>query len=86
MYSISGTIALIASMSMFWLLYDLRVSHSVGYNDAFYLFPLILITLCIYFYWKDHDEKGINSMCRLMPLITLPKIRILTKKQTILCL
>ncbi len=61
MYSISGTIALIASMSMFWLLYDLRVSHSVGYNDAFYLFPLILIFLCIYFYWKDHDEKSKSS-------------------------
>ncbi|OMF73801.1 hypothetical protein BK143_08000 [Paenibacillus peoriae] len=58
MYSISGTIALIASMSMFWLLYYLRVTHSSGFNDAFYLFPLILIFLCIYFYWKDHDEKS----------------------------
>ncbi|AUS29218.1 hypothetical protein J2W97_003624 [Paenibacillus jamilae] len=57
MYSVSGTIALIASMSMFWILYVLRVSHSVGYNDAFHLFPLILIALCIYFYWKDHVEK-----------------------------
>lgn len=58
MYSVSGTIALVSSMSMFWLLYYLRVTHSAGFNDAFYLFPLILITLCIYFYWKDHDEKS----------------------------
>ncbi len=57
MYSVSGTIALISSMSMFWLLYYLRVDHSIGFNDAFYLFPLILIVLCIYFYWKDHDAK-----------------------------
>lgn len=57
MYSISGTIALIASMSMFWLLYYLEHISSAGFNDAFYLFPLILIFLCIFFYWKDHSEK-----------------------------